>query len=140
MLTKGQRQRLAAMRRRQATRRMRSQGHVKLPALKLSKTAKTQLKYAAGPQFAKVFTKKPATGQTRRLRMVNNGMGGTAITVGRTGTRSSSRVAGAAPQYTGLVNVPRYIAPGPKVRPENLNDLTALMAKMGVTNKRGSNY
>lgn len=127
MLTKGQRRRLAAFRRRQATRRMRSQTRVKLPPLKLSKTAKTRLKYAAGPELAKVFTKKPAVGQTRRVRMVNNAMGGTAITVGRTGTRSSSRVAGAAPQYAGLVNMPRYIAPPSKVTQANLNNLIGRM-------------
>jgi hypothetical protein len=133
MLTKGQRQRLAAFRRRQATRRMRSQGRVKLPAL--SKTVRAQLKYAAGPEFAKIFTKKPATGKTRRVRMENNGMGGTAVTVSRAGTRTSSRVAGANPEFGGLRNVGRYIAPpigAPKITAATMNNLANILGKMSV--------
>ena len=133
MLTKGQRRRLAAIRRRQATRRMKSQAHVKMPQLKLSKTAKTYLRYAAGPEFAKVLTKKPTEGQTRRMRMVNNGMGGTAATFRSTGTR---RQRGETPEYTGLRTVGRYIAPpigAPKTTAAaTMNNLANILGRMSV--------
>ncbi len=105
----------------------------------LSKTVKTQAKYAAGPEFAKTFrTKGKGTQKIKSIKMINNvGMFGKNKSAAAVGRRTSSRLAGLEPEHSGLQNTRRIRAPLLS-NAISMNNVQRIIAKQNDTNNSGA--